>query len=93
MTCKPLWGKLELNKKNLETAARWYKEVDIYIEKSVSEEDKETSLHEEEKENHEEAEGGNVKFTPKKTSARILICPRREHPYDKHTFLRPPQPM
>lgn len=70
---------MELNKKNLETAARWYKEVDIYIEKSVSEEDKETSLHEEEKENHEEAEGGNVKFTPNKTSARILICPRREH--------------
>ncbi|KAH0853581.1 hypothetical protein HID58_090230, partial [Brassica napus] len=44
---KPLWENVEKNKKKLETAGRWYKEVDIYIEKDGIEEARENGVHEE----------------------------------------------
>ncbi|KAF2604678.1 hypothetical protein F2Q70_00027175 [Brassica cretica] len=43
---KPLWENVEKNKKKLETAGRWYKEVDIYIEKDGIEA-RENGVHEE----------------------------------------------
>lgn len=73
--CKPLWEKVEFNKKKLGIAGRWYKEVDLYIEKDVTARETEASIpdketepseHEKEREDnvpeegHEEAEGGEV---------------------------------
>nr|VDC94360.1 unnamed protein product [Brassica oleracea] len=65
--CKPLWGKVKFNKKKLGIAARWYKEVDLYIEneeieptvdeEAIIEECQEDTIIEE---CHEEAEGGEV---------------------------------
>lgn len=72
--CKPLWEKVEFNKKKLGIAARWYKEVDLYIENEVTGRETEPSIPEnvtdaiiEEcqedaivEECHEEAGGGEV---------------------------------
>ncbi|XP_013594887.1 PREDICTED: uncharacterized protein LOC106303068 [Brassica oleracea var. oleracea] len=42
--CKPLWEKVEFNKKKLGIAGRWYKEVDLYIEKDVTGRETEASI-------------------------------------------------
>ncbi|KAF3593990.1 hypothetical protein DY000_02025491 [Brassica cretica] len=46
--CKPLWEKVEFNKKKLGIAGRWYKEVDLYIEKDVTGRETEASIPEKE---------------------------------------------
>ncbi|CAH8314319.1 unnamed protein product [Eruca vesicaria subsp. sativa] len=48
--CKPLWEKVEFNKKKLGIIGQWYKEVDLYIENDVTGRETKASIPEKETE-------------------------------------------
>ena len=67
--CKPLWEKVEFNKKKLGIAGRWYMEVDLYIEKDVTGRETEASIPEKETEpsEHEKEREDSVPEQDKET--------------------------